>query len=111
MNFRVYNIKEERMLPILSLKTLLLTRVSEEDYENYIVMKGTGVMDKNGVEIFEGDFCEDEFGDTGNIFYSDGSFWLGYFDEPAKTLLSDFKKYDKDKSLLKVVGIRVLKKI
>lgn len=108
MNFRAYNINTKTLLPLVV--------PIEELYNNLwsfgtpscdlVFMRGTGVLDEEMKEIFEGDYCKNELGEHGCITYSDGSFWLMFFDEPAKQHLSDFKKYDKDHADLKITGIR-----
>lgn len=60
----------------------------------------SGVDDRDGVQIFEGDFCEDAVGDVGLVFFSEGSFWLGYNNEPAKAHLdSSFKVVGNNKDV------------
>ena len=51
-------------------------------------------------------FCKNELEEYGLISYSEGSFWLSYFNEPAKQHLSDFKKYDSENTGLLITGLR-----
>lgn len=96
------------MLPINSFKSICINseRLTEDEYNDLVIMKGTGMLDKKGVEIFEGDFCKNELEEYGLITYSEGSFWLSFFDEPAKQHLSDFKKYDIENTELLITGLR-----
>ena len=50
------------MLPINSFKSICINseRLTEDEYNDLVIMKGTGMFDKKGVEIFEGDFCKNE---------------------------------------------------
>jgi hypothetical protein len=108
MNFRVYNKSVKTILPINSLKEICINseRLTEEEWSDLVFMRGSGMFDKKGVEIFEGDFCKNDLDEYGIIMYSEGSFWLSFFDEPAKQHLSDFKKYNKDNTSLLIDGIR-----
>lgn len=74
---------------------------------------GTGLTDTEGVEIFEKDFVYDKKHDErGVVTFSDGSFWMSLFGEPAASNLSDFNKYclktNSRKSTLKIIGVSAL---
>lgn len=96
------------MLPVNSLKVICTTseRLTEEEWNDLVIMLGSGEFDKNGVELFEGDICRNNLDEYGMIIYSDGAFWLAFFNEPAKQQLSAFKKHDNPNTNLLITGLR-----
>lgn len=108
MNFRAYKISEKKMLPINSLESICINseRLTQEEWNDLVIMRGTGLLDKEGVEVFEGDLCKTKLGEVGSIMYSDGCFWLFFHEEPNKMPLYEFKKYNKEFTDLLIFGLR-----
>lgn len=59
----------------------------DDDYENYVVIpeticEYTGLTDKNGVKIFEGDIIENKIGGKGIVKFDEyGSFIVDFIDD------------------------------
>ena len=108
MNFRAYKKSEKRLLPVNSLKSICIhsERLTEEEFNDLVIMRGTGVFDTTGKEIFEGDICINEQKITGVITYNIGAWWLFFFDEPAKQLIGDYLPYKKENTTLLITGIQ-----
>jgi len=95
IKFRAWNIKEERMIQNIQqeydgAEEDCFAQFIEQDARHgrsgekgkYHVMQYTGLKDKNGVEIYEGDiveFCISEDGpETATVTFANAVFWAGY---------------------------------
>ncbi len=108
MNFRAYKKSEKILLPVNSLKSICINseRLTEEEFDDLVIMRGTGMFDVTGVEIFEGDICRNDVKETGVITYNNGSWWIFFFNEPAKQLIGDYLPYKKENTTLLITGIQ-----
>lgn len=86
IKFRAWDSKKERMFPVYGLGNDFVTEdtidgvdpghnafTGEELKERIILMQYTGLKDKNGKEIYEGDIVENEFGKK-LVEWRDGGF-------------------------------------
>ncbi|GED14833.1 YopX family protein [Aneurinibacillus migulanus] len=78
-------------------------RCSESQYDeddDFILMQYTGLKDKNGKDIYEGDLVNNEDNETAVIIYETGSFLLQYPDSPL-----DFDSlFDFQDDRLEIIG-------
>lgn len=118
--FRVWDTENKEMLKVQELDfedTFYGGRLSIRtdqyndyfDIEDMILMQYTGLKDKNGKEIYEGDIIFDSFYERkAKVVFLEGAFWLDY--------IEDFKEYETihkryqllanydNKSVLEVIG-------
>ena len=118
--FRVWDTENKEMLKVQELDfedTFYGGRLSIRtdqyndyfDIEDMILMQYTGLKDKNGKEIYEGDIIFDSFYERkAKVVFLEGAFWLDYIDDfkEYKTIHKRYQllaNYD-NKSVLEVIG-------
>ena len=78
IKFRAWNIYKEEMIELGGLDSIFITD-RDLDFANYEIMQFTGLLDKNGVEFYEGDIVQSKNNHKFVIDYKYGSFgatWL-----------------------------------
>lgn len=83
--FRAWNTIEKTMGEPFTLQQAIRIRPSTDETENCIYMQSTGLKDKNGVEIYEDDICND----GSRVVFLGGRYVLMYLDGKFEDLIGD----------------------
>lgn len=103
LKFRAYDRKYKSMDDVVQLDWWNDDlRVNDDTFSDYVVMQSTGLHDKNGVDIFDGDIVKvlGEYGDDLSVVkFESGAFVLDY-----KNLDTEFELIYSVSLPIKVIG-------
>lgn len=78
LKFRIWNEEDKEMRNPRTLEDIYFKDNGDLFLEDFVFMQFTGLLDKNGIEIYEGDLLKDLHGDEREVVFHDGGFWCRY---------------------------------
>lgn len=115
IKIRASNIDTQSMVqPVYELysdsigRLVMNVNMPDGNFELSEAMLWSGLKDLDGIDVYDGDDCENELGERGMIMFSDGVFSIMYFDEPAKQYLHDLIITDNNYCSTGVVKLKVV---
>ena len=100
IKFRAWKQSQKAMFyPVETINIIDLPQVMLEKGDD-ILMQFTGLLDKNGKEIYEGDIIKDQWSERYTVTFEDGCFYGKYKDREADADINIFH----EESIIEVIG-------